>query len=176
MTRIIFFLAFTFACLHLSGEESILKQTYKFHQLSIHDGLTNNTVNAMLVDSKGYLWVATAVGLNRYDGYDVVRFNNFNGDRTKPILNIEKIQEDALGNIWIENTDMLARYNRYTNRFDLEITDYLNSLGFKLKKGKAVRVKTVSDGGLWVITENKISYLNVKKNKGIKTWNVNISP
>ena len=176
MTRIIFFLAFTFACLHLSGEESILKQTYKFHQLSIHDGLTNNTVNAMLVDSKGYLWVATAVGLNRYDGYDVVRFNNFNGDRTKPILNIEKIQEDALGNIWIENTDMLARYNRYTNRFDIEITDYLNSLGFKLKKGKAVRVKTVSDGGLWVITENKISYLNVKKNKGIKTWNVNISP
>ncbi len=41
---------------------------YKFMQLSIDDGLSNNQVKAVLKDSRGFMWFGTGRGLNRFDG------------------------------------------------------------------------------------------------------------
>ena len=43
----------------------------KFKRLDTREGLSNSTVNSILRDSRGYVWLGTGYGLNRYDGYRV---------------------------------------------------------------------------------------------------------
>lgn len=47
------------------------QQPVQFSALNIHAGLSNNQVNCIHKDTKGFLWFGTMSGLNRYDG------NNF---------------------------------------------------------------------------------------------------
>ena len=41
-------------------------------QLTTVNGLSDNTVRHIYQDSKGFLWIATLNGLNRYDGNSIV--------------------------------------------------------------------------------------------------------
>ena len=50
----------------------------KFRRLDTADGLSNSQVNCIFRDSRGFIWVGTAYGLNRYDGY---RFKTFYSNR-----------------------------------------------------------------------------------------------
>ena len=38
-------------------------------QVSIEQGLSYTRVHSFLQDSRGFLWIGTEIGLNRYDGY-----------------------------------------------------------------------------------------------------------
>jgi len=40
----------------------------KFGTLNSLDGLSHNSVNDLIVDDYGFLWIGTMDGLNRYDG------------------------------------------------------------------------------------------------------------
>ncbi|MCV2886284.1 EAL domain-containing protein [Aestuariibacter sp. AA17] len=63
----------------------------KFSVLSTASGLTQDSVTSLLVDQRGYLWVATHGGLNRFDGYQV-----------KPVLGSDQVFKD----ITIDNVFM----------------------------------------------------------------------
>ena len=41
----------------------------RFNNISIEDGLSQATVETMMQDSKGYIWLGTNDGLDRYTGY-----------------------------------------------------------------------------------------------------------
>lgn len=45
----------------------------------IEKGLSQNTVNALLQDSDGFLWIGTWDGLNKFDGYSFTTLNKENG-------------------------------------------------------------------------------------------------
>ena len=47
---------------------------FRFDHIGSEDGLSQNTGFSILFDSKGFMWVGTYNGLNRYDGYE---FKNF---------------------------------------------------------------------------------------------------
>jgi ligand-binding sensor domain-containing protein len=49
------------------GEPLITDPT--FSRLSTNNGLSQNTINSLLLDDEGFLWLGTAEGLNRFDGY-----------------------------------------------------------------------------------------------------------
>lgn len=69
------------------------------HRHTQDDGLSNNAVRAVLRDSRGYVWMGTSNGLNRYDGQNYVEIiidggipdNNY----------ITTLMEDSMGRIWI---------------------------------------------------------------------------
>lgn len=44
--------------------------SYYFRTLGINDGLSQSTVNAILQDQKGFMWIGTKDGLNQYDGQE----------------------------------------------------------------------------------------------------------
>lgn len=44
--------------------------------------LTNSFVTALFQDQKGYLWVGTIAGLNKYTGYNFIKYRSFQGDTT----------------------------------------------------------------------------------------------
>src|SRR4051794_25832961 len=65
-------------------------------------GLQSSVINAMLQDSRGYLWFGTADGLCRYDGYNFKMFRRISDETNSlPGNYVVKLAEDHDGKIWI---------------------------------------------------------------------------
>lgn len=81
-----------------------------FRQLSIKDGLSQNSAISVSQDSIGYLWIATQDGLNRYDGGSFTTFPYTFVDITKPdYSNLGKVYTDRQGGVWIIPMDRTLR-------------------------------------------------------------------
>lgn len=76
--------------------------TGTFTQLTEKDGLSSNTVNSILVDDLGFIWIGTYNGLVRYDGYE---FKRFYSDPNDPDairgMVTGNLYEDSRKNIWL---------------------------------------------------------------------------
>jgi len=69
--------------------------------LGVNNGLINNSVNVCLCDSKGYIWIGSWGGLDRYDGNEVINFNKLeNGSRLGSGL-VDSIIEMQEGVFWV---------------------------------------------------------------------------
>lgn len=80
----------------------VANEHYYFKNLSVQNGLSQNTVNAILQDKQGFMWFGTKDGLNRYDGLSFRKFKHDNRSRQSIGNNfITALYEDAEGNIWI---------------------------------------------------------------------------
>ena len=73
---------------------------YVFRHLKVENGLSNNNVKTILKDSEGFLWIGTANGLNRYDGYSFKVYQPKVKRHPSLLSNdIWNLQEDAWGNL-----------------------------------------------------------------------------
>ena len=73
---------------------------------SIQDGLSQNTVMAILQDRQGYMWFGTWDGLNRFDGYTFTVFKAMKDGVEVPVNNrVNLIFEDEKERIWWETYD-----------------------------------------------------------------------
>lgn len=90
-----------------------------FQHYSGEDGLSENVVNCMLQDHKGFMWFGTWDGLNKFDGYRFKTYKSRPGDSGGLISNrITDIKEDAYGFIWVLTYDGLVhRFNPRTEQF-----------------------------------------------------------
>lgn len=74
----------------------------RFQNLTIADGLSNNTIRCIIQDSRGFMWFGTSNGLNKYDGY---RFTVYRNEPSEPYgsgcLEVLSIFEDSDGDIWV---------------------------------------------------------------------------
>lgn len=84
-----------------------------FSHLRTEGGLSHNKVNCILQDKRGFIWLGTEDGLNRYDGKYYSLFNNIPGDTTCISGNIiTDLLEDSDGILWIATADGgLTRYD-----------------------------------------------------------------
>lgn len=86
-----------------------LAQAYeidRFELLNTEQGLSQNSVMSGFCDSRGYLWVGTMDGLNRYDGYEFEVYKSDNEDLYSLNNNrITSIWEDQKGFIWLKTHD-----------------------------------------------------------------------
>ncbi len=100
-------------CFNISAQ----KRT-RFQQLSIEDGLSQNTINTIFQDTKGFMWFGTQNGLNRYDGITVTVFKNIPGDSNSiASSDVYAAFEDQQKNIWFGTRSGLSRFNRDANNF-----------------------------------------------------------
>jgi ligand-binding sensor domain-containing protein/two-component sensor histidine kinase len=77
-----------------------------FEKINVQNGLSHNKVNCILQDKRGFTWLGTDDGLNRYDGKNFVHFRSIPGDTTCITGNIiTDILEGKEGKIWIATTD-----------------------------------------------------------------------
>ena len=78
----------------------------RFEHYNTSKGLSQNTASSILSDSKGFLWIGTNNGLNRYDGNKFRVFMNEKDGKTNFTHNrIVNIWEDKGGFIWFETHD-----------------------------------------------------------------------
>ncbi|WP_209329943.1 hybrid sensor histidine kinase/response regulator transcription factor [Lunatimonas salinarum] len=73
-----------------------------FRQLSVNDGLSQNSAVSITQDREGYFWIATQDGLNKYDGIGFTVFPKKFADVTQEShLQLGKVLADQKGSIWI---------------------------------------------------------------------------
>src|SRR5690606_10597023 len=81
-------------------------------------GLSNSFVRCFLKDSKGYMWIGTADGLMRYDGFKIQRYEHNPEDGNSIVNNnINVIIEDSKQQLWIGTARGVSRYNREKDNF-----------------------------------------------------------
>lgn len=131
---------------------SMAAQTYEFSRLDNNDGLSNNQINSIFKDSRGFMWFATNSGLNRYDGH---RFKIFKYNKEVPDgINSDRVfgvQEDAEGNLWLDLGDSI--YDIYHP--GSEVFTH-NAAGYLKEKGLPVHAKII------VISKQKDLYAYYK--------------
>jgi len=93
-------------------------QQYLFSTYSIDKGLSQSVVNCIFQDSKGYLWIGTQNGLNKFNGHSFEVYF-FNPADTNSISNnwIFSIDEDREGNLWIGTKSGLNKFIRNEKKF-----------------------------------------------------------
>ena len=104
----------------LLAATSTHSQELVFDHLSVEQGLSSSWVHVLAKDSRGFLWIGTQNGLDRFDGQRIVSYpaktekgGSLTGSR------IQAIYEDAAGRFWVGTASGLNRYDREHDRFTL---------------------------------------------------------
>ena len=107
-------------CLVLSNIDLHAQSRYRFHTLSMEDGLTSDIVYSICKDKFGYVWMATQNGLNRYDGHSIKQYFSHKTDSFSIPGNIVYwIHKDVAGDLWFSfGNKGVATYNYAKDRFE----------------------------------------------------------
>lgn len=131
--------------------------SYQFSHLDITNGLSDNQVNCIYKDKKGFMWFGTTSGLNRYDGN---KFKIFKRDTKDPnslaenhVMNIAEGPDDKL---WIFTHNNISIYDPSMERFSNNITAELAR--YKIPASPITRVKKDKEGEFWFATHKKGLY------------------
>lgn len=131
---------------HVAGKSAEVLSPFDmsvvFSYLTIDDGLSSNTVRALLQDRHGFIWLGTSRGLNRYDGHRIVQLHQTRA------LSVTAMAECG-DTLWVGTDNGLFLYDQQTDslwkfgtRGEKKIGDVVNVSD--LKRG--------ADGVLWVTT------------------------
>ena len=93
-------------------------------------GLISNEAFHILRDSRGYIWVATELGVSRYNGYE---FENFDVGDGLPDQVILKLQEDAQGKIWFFSFSGALAYYHAGRIYPYKYNDLILSRAYAKK-------------------------------------------
>lgn len=111
--KIVTFLFSLLLCLPLQASPE-----YYVKQISLSEGLSHSNVKCIQDDYRGFIWVGTKVGLNRFDKQNVKQY--FFDERNKyslPNNSINFIAEDSQLNLWISTEGGVVQYNRKDDNF-----------------------------------------------------------
>ncbi len=105
--RLIFLSFMMLALAYVADAQNI----QRFEYFGSESGLSQNSAYSMMCDRKGFLWVGTMNGLNRYDGVSFKVFSSQAGDG-KSVANsrIEEIWQDEADYIWTRTYDGCYQY------------------------------------------------------------------
>ena len=70
----------------LSYVEVTSAQEHAFRNYSIVQGLSESVVNTLIQDEKGYIWMGTGFGLNRFDGHDFTIYLQEDGLKSTKLI------------------------------------------------------------------------------------------
>lgn len=121
-------------------------QEWRYKDIGNSDGLSNSAVNTVYMDSRGYIWMGTWDGLNRYDGDNVKVFkpNVFEEGNISNNI-IRDIFEDKLNNLWVVTEDGLNMFDYRTEKFTSFLTG-INTIDYRENRFHAFMDK---DSNVW---------------------------
>ena len=115
----LYILAIAFVCFYQFDIPSIRAQTIiEPEYFSISEGVASPVVIDIIQDSYGILWIGTANGLQKYDGYNFETFKNVPGVSTSLQNNyVWCLMEDPNHDIWVSTNLGVSKYIRKKNEF-----------------------------------------------------------
>lgn len=123
-------------------EDNPVSRAVPFSYLTIDDGLSSNTVRALLQDRKGFVWMGTSRGLNRYDGH-----------RMLPLRKTRSLSVTAMAewgdSIWVGTENGLYLYLQRTD----SVRKYVGRLkNVSVENVNVADLKMDGKGCLWMAT------------------------
>jgi signal transduction histidine kinase/ligand-binding sensor domain-containing protein len=154
-----FLLFILFLCMH---KISLCQyHALSFNHLTVNEGLTSSVGNYIYKDSKGYVWIATFDGLNRFDGIECATYKNIANDSASVKGTVfYTIFEDRNNNLWIGSNDGLNFYDRKLNQFK----HFYNPKNFPDNKTYSP-FYIDEDDNIWLQSANQILYFNTATNQ-----------
>jgi PAS domain S-box-containing protein len=136
----------------------------RFLHLTQEDGLSQNAGLAFLQDSRGFVWIGTQDGLNRYDGQTFTIYKNDPDDPTSLSYNsINALMEDRAGNIWIGTWGGgLNRFDPRTQQFTRFSHDPNNPMS--VSSDNVTSLLEDATGAIWVGTLGGLDRLDPQTN------------
>lgn len=138
------------------------KKEFAQYNFSIDQGLSQNTVNCIIKDKRGFVWLGTEDGLNRFDGVEVTIFSESENPAVG-LLNsaVTCLLEDKKSNLIYIGTNGggLSVYNpknetfvhhEYDGSDNCILSDFVHAMVFD------------KHGDIWIATANGISCFKVK--------------
>ena len=170
--NIILILVCIFSCLKISTSYANIRESFNFKNITIEDGLSQSTVETIYQDSKGYIWIGTNDGLDRYNGYEFKHYKHDKYDKNSIANNyIVDIIEDKNGYIWVSTIGGLSRINpdkdEIKNYYSKEDSGNLsNSNLWQLLCTKDNRLIASTIDGINVYDEDKDKFTRILYKEG----------
>ncbi|RYE22045.1 MAG: hypothetical protein EOP51_14120, partial [Sphingobacteriales bacterium] len=99
-------------------EAAEAQQHKRYIVYDVKNGLSQNSVHAIMRDKHGLVWIGTQDGLNSFDGVNFTAYTHIAEDSTSISDQfILSIKEDATGNLWVGTRNGLNYFNRRTKKF-----------------------------------------------------------
>jgi ligand-binding sensor domain-containing protein len=148
--------------LYVSGQEA--KWHLQFNQIASDKGLSEPTNHFVFNDSKGFTWISSIEGLNRYDGRRVKVY------KSNPLDSLSLIDdniqspffEDNEGNIWFTTVNGINCYRRKRDNFD-RFTIKQNSI---VPNSGYNALFLEQNHWLWIQVNDKLFKFDITKNRG----------
>ncbi|MFD1256078.1 two-component regulator propeller domain-containing protein [Mucilaginibacter terrae] len=131
---------------------------YNFTAISSKDGLSSNTVTAILKDSYGFVWFGTEDGLTKFDGLDYTIYRHKPKDSTSLWSSeINSLYEDRSGRLWVATSGSLHLFDRKHNNFHhYKSNNEVNSFSNDIVRS----VYGDFEGKIWVATLGGLNKLD----------------
>ena len=134
--------------------QNTVGQHFYTRNYTINDGLPDNKINTLYIDSKGFLWIGTKAGAAKFDGNIFEIKSSIDGLAGN---NVVAIAEDNDGNIWFgSNNGGLTRYKRGATKTFTKEDGIISNKITTLKYFKKYNL-------LCIGTENGLSVYNGQK-------------
>lgn len=133
---------------------------YEVQTLNVDQGLSQSTVFSLLQDERGRIWIATADGLDIYDGYEISVLRNTNPDYA-PYLHstITGLAQDNFGNVFIGTASGLTVFNIRTHTLTSLI---FPESGTKLHQGSIDYLLIDKNNTLWACGNDHVYTLDLQ--------------
>ena len=162
---------FSFAILLFGATSGLEAQRPSFHfkNISTTAGLSINNATCIIQDRKGFIWIGTRDGLNKYDGYKFTVYRTNPADSNTIAGNfVWTLKEDSDGNLWVGTVGAgLNMYVPKTNKFVRYVHDPVNAAS--LSSNTVQSIIQDKDGLIWVGTSNGLDVFD-KKTKSFRHY------
>jgi len=149
---------------------SAQEDNFQFSNLSVKDGLSQNTVIRILQDSKNYMWFCTRDGLNRYDGtsFKIYR-SSLTDENSISSSDVTSIAESKTGEFWIGTHNGLNFFDPKTEKFKR----YFHSDNDKYSLSSSAIKHLLNDkwDNTWIGTTRGLDLLDKSADKFRKIYN-----
>jgi len=154
---------FFFILIFFSLSFILLYSSFQIKNISINEGLSQSQVSCIYQDSRGFIWIGTYDGLNRYDSYNFKSYKPERENQDSISHNrITSISEDDKGYLWI-GTDGggVNRFNPETGKF---FSCRNNSETFQgLEDDTVNSIYKDKNNRVWVGTDSELILYDFKK-------------
>ena len=154
-------LSLLLCCLGVVAVAAPLARSLRFEQLSVDDGLAQESILSMVQDGDGFMWFGSQTGLSRFDGYRVTTYRNEPGNPRSMVNNwVRVLHVDRAGRLWIGTDGGLERFDPITRTF----VHFAPNEPDKRGNGNRHIHAMESDGkdGLWIATADGLQHFDMK--------------